>query len=128
MGYDWGSSSISVFEGPWSSCSAASHHPESYNLNLVDGPRRSRFSRIEPIIEDNHFDLSIGLSIGEGEGECERSSEEVGYLEVRDRNSSRPLVLSMLGLECSKSIASSDALHHRRPHIHAQIHVKSKVI
>jgi hypothetical protein len=45
----------------------------------------------EPIVEDDRFDLSIG----EGEGEDEELSEEVGCIEARDQSSSRPLAMSV---------------------------------
>jgi hypothetical protein len=40
-----------------------------------------------PIVEDDHFDLNIG------EGEGERSSEEMRSTEARDRGCSRPLAM-----------------------------------
>jgi len=74
--------------------------PPKYNLNLAEGPRRSCSSRMEPIVEEDHFDLSIGL------GEGERSSEEVGCIEARGWCSSKQLAMSVsksaLGLEGSE--------------------------
>ena len=40
--------------------------PPKYNLNFAKEPRRACSSRIEPIVEDDHFDWSRGK--GEGEG------------------------------------------------------------
>ena len=76
--------------------------PQKHSLNIAEEPRRACSSRIEPIVKDDHLDLSSG----EGEGEGEKASEEVGSTEVRDRSSSRPSAMSvsksMLGLEGSE--------------------------
>ena len=89
--------------------------PPKYSLNLAKEPHRLCSSRIEPIVEDDHSDLSIGLHGG-------KTSSEVGSTEARDRSSSRPLATSVskptLGLEGSE----------RGSIIHLQVYVELKAV
>ena len=110
----YGSSSTSPFEGRWSSCSPASHHPK---VQTQLGGRTTSFMFLADRADRRGRPLRFEHLRERSGGET--SSEEVGCIEAHDQSSSRPLATSVsklsLGWKGARGIASSHTPHHGHP-------------